>query len=185
MSENQYSSTGDTPMGATPLSSHLKIVYPSQDDNDGDEGHSVDWNTFSGVSSNNENKESVSMENSISREELDAKLAADKAENTARFDVMESKIDHFLISQAERDKRFDFQFSTTNNLMSNMDSDIKSLKSTTIASSIAIVALIIGSMIGILQYGLSSFQAGKGASTPTEMTITVDPKSKTATINSK
>jgi hypothetical protein len=105
----------------------------------------------------------------MTREELNAKLEATEARMDGRVASIEGKIDAFLAAQSEQQKFNEYRFSSLEQnvvaMRSEIKNDLKSLRSTIIVTAVTTVLAIV---IGIASFNaaltsnmLGAFQAGK------------------------
>lgn len=102
--------------------------------------------------------------NDITREEFNAKLETIEAKMDARVQAVTSKIDGFLASQDERDKRLDLLLAQISKDSGEAKTSISSMKTTLIVTAVSTVLAIV---IGVASFNtaltsnmMSAFQLG-------------------------
>jgi hypothetical protein len=95
--------------------------------------------------------------NTLTREELDAKLETIEVRMDGRVASIEAKIDGFIGRFEDRTSRMEADLSATR-------SEFKTLKTTIIITAIASVLGLYGANVGMVQTMLAAFESGKSSS---------------------
>ncbi|WP_259697526.1 hypothetical protein [Pseudomonas fluorescens] len=134
-------------------------------------------NPVSDLSSKSRNNQAM---NAISREEFNARIETIETRMDARFEGVSAKIDAYLLTQAERDKRYDLMWDGVQQIAEDSKEAIKHASTvkahywaTTAVHFIGMITVVVGAhfanqaaVLTTLQTTLAAIQIGKDISAP-------------------
>ncbi|WP_460098492.1 hypothetical protein [Pseudomonas sp. H3_C08] len=118
--------------------------------------------------------------NAISREEFNARIETIETRMDARFEGVSTKIDAYLLTQAERDKRYDLMWDGVQQIAEDSKEAIKHASTvkahcwaTTAVHFLGMITVVVGAhfanqaaVLTTLQTTLAAIQIGKDISAP-------------------
>ncbi|MFJ2527742.1 hypothetical protein [Pseudomonas helmanticensis] len=134
-------------------------------------------NPISDLSSKSRNTQAM---NAISREEFNARIETIETRMDARFEGVSAKIDAYLLTQAERDKRYDLMWDGVQQIAEDSKEAIKHASTvkahywaTTAVHFLGMITVVVGAhfanqaaVLTTLQTTLAAIQIGKDTSAP-------------------
>ncbi|MDD1004300.1 MULTISPECIES: hypothetical protein [Pseudomonas] len=134
-------------------------------------------NPISDLSSKSRNTQAM---NAISREEFNARIETIETRMDARFEGVSAKIDAYLLTQAERDKRYDLMWDGVQQIAEDSKEAIKHASTvkahywaTTAVHFLGMITVVVGAhfanqaaVLTTLQTTLAAIQIGKDISAP-------------------